>query len=255
VGTRVQDRVALVTGAGSGIGLAIAKALASEGAKVVACDLQPDGVQTFAESTPGALAVVGDASDKDDVEHSVQSALDAHGRLDILVNNAGVSYITPFLDMDDALWDKTMNVNLRGAYLHCKAALPHMLEQGAGKIVNMSSQSGKLGNSHYAAYCASKFGIIGLTQSLALEFGDQGINVNAVCPGVVFTPLWEAMLPDYAKKRGMQPEEVRPYMESKIPMKRLCDPDEVAKTVLFLASTDSDYMTGQSLNVTGGGLM
>ena len=119
----------------------------------------------------------------------------------------------------------------------------------------MSSQSGKSGNSHYTAYCASKFGIIGLTQSLAVEFAKEGIRVNALCPGVVFTPLWDQMIADYAKKRNIKPEEVKPYFESKIPMGRLCRPEDVAGVVAFLACSDSNYMTGQAINVTGGAIM
>ena len=130
-----------------------------------------------------------------------------------------------------------------------------MLPHRKGVILNMSSQSGKVGNSHYAAYCASKFGVIGLTQSLALEFAQSGIRVNALCPGVVFTPLWDKMLPDYAAKRNMKPEEVRPYLESKIPLGRLCTPEDVAQTAVFLASDDSSYLTGQALNLSGGSVM
>lgn len=122
-------------------------------------------------------------------------------------------------------------------------------------ILNMSSQSGKQGNSQYAAYCASKFGVIGLTQSLALEYAASGIRVNALCPGVVFTPLWEEMQTDYARKRGLKPEEVKRYLESKIPLGRLCDQRDVADLAVFLASDESAYMTGQAINVSGGTVM
>jgi NAD(P)-dependent dehydrogenase (short-subunit alcohol dehydrogenase family) len=159
--------------------------------------------------------------------------------------------------MAESLWDRTLTVNLKGTYLCCQAVLPEMVERGRGKIVNMSSQSGKKGNAQYAAYCASKFGIIGLTQSLAQEFAESGICVNAICPGVAFTDLWRSpeMLDRYAAKRGIQPEEVEGYFKSQIPLKRLCTPEDVARVAVFLASDESDYMTGQALNVTGGAEM
>ena len=254
--TRFEGRTALVTGAGRGIGRAIAEAFASEGANVVACDRDPASLERVGAALTSQAAqhleCLCDVSGARDVQETVAAAVAEFGAIDVLVNNAGVSHIAPFLDMDDEMWDRTIAVNLRGAYLLCKAVLPHMLAAGRGKIVNMSSQSGKTGNSQYAAYCASKFAIIGMTQSLALEFADRGININAVCPGVVFTPLWEAMLPDYARKRNMRPEEVKPYLESKIPLGRLGEPEDVAKAVLFLASEESNYMTGQAINVTGG---
>jgi NAD(P)-dependent dehydrogenase (short-subunit alcohol dehydrogenase family) len=130
-----------------------------------------------------------------------------------------------------------------------------MVTRKRGVVMNMSSQSGKVGNSHYAAYCASKFGIIGLTQSLAVEFAGAGIRVNALCPGVVFTPLWETMIEDYAAKRNMTPEEVWPYFEGKIPLRRLCTAEDVAGTALFLASDAAAYITGQAINISGGAVM
>ena len=119
----------------------------------------------------------------------------------------------------------------------------------------MSSQSGKAGNSNYEAYCASKFGIIGLTQSLSMEFARNGIRINALCPGVVFTPLWDEQLGDYAKKRDMKPEEVRPYLENKIPIERSCTPEDIASMAIFIASDEASYITGQSINLSGGVIM
>ena len=130
-----------------------------------------------------------------------------------------------------------------------------MVPRRRGIVLNMSSQSGKVGNSHYAAYCASKFGIVGLTQSLAVEFAQDGVRVNALCPGIVMTSLWDQMLGGYARKRNLKPEEVRPYLEKRIPMGRLCTPEDVARTAVFLASDDSAYVTGQAINVSGGAIM
>ena len=177
------------------------------------------------------------------------------GAIDILVNNAGVSYISPFLDCSQELWDKTININLKGTFNCCQAVISRMMPRKKGVVINMSSQSGKSGNSHYTAYCASKFGIIGLTQSLAIEFASEGIRVNALCPGVVFTPLWDSMIADYAKKRNMKPEDVKPYFESKIPMGRICTEKDVADMAVFIASDKASYITGQSINISGGAIM
>jgi sorbitol-6-phosphate 2-dehydrogenase len=153
------------------------------------------------------------------------------------------------------LWEQTLRINLKGAFIGCQAAIRRMLPRRQGVVLNMSSQSGKVGNSQYTAYCASKFGIIGLTQSLAVEFAGAGIRVNALCPGIVMTPLWDQMLGDYARKRKLKPEEVRPYLEKRIPLGRLCTPEDVARTAVFLASDESDYLTGEALNVSGGMVM
>jgi NAD(P)-dependent dehydrogenase (short-subunit alcohol dehydrogenase family) len=153
------------------------------------------------------------------------------------------------------LWDDTLRINLTGTFIGCREAIGRMRPRKRGVILNMSSQSGKKGSSHYAAYCASKFGIIGLTQSLAVEFASSGIRVNALCPGVVMTPLWRAMKEDYASKRGIKTEEVIPYLEKRIPMGRLCTPGDVAGVAVFLASDESAYITGEAINISGGQVM
>lgn len=252
---RLAGRVAVVTGGGGDIGAGICRAFAAEGAAVAVADLRPEAAQSVAKEIRGARAWAFDVSDGPSVEAAADEIEKSLGPIDIWVNNAGVSYVTPFLECSDEVWDETVRVNLRGAFIGCRAALRRMLPRRRGVILNMSSQSGKVGNSHYAAYCASKFGIIGLTQSLALEFAPEGIRVNAICPGVVFTQMWEGMLDGYARKRGLPPEEVRPYLESKIPLGRLCTPEDVAAVAVFLASDDAAYMTGQSVNVSGGTVM
>jgi NAD(P)-dependent dehydrogenase (short-subunit alcohol dehydrogenase family) len=196
-----------------------------------------------------------DVADRAAVEKAADDVEGTLGGLAVWVNNAGVSRIVPFFECSDEIWDLTLSVNLTGAFIGCQAAIRRMLPRGRGAVINMSSQSGKTGNSQYAAYCASKFGVIGLTQSLAMEFARSGIRINAICPGVVFTPLWEGMVDDYARKRNIRPQDVRPYMESKIPMGRLCDPLEVARTAVFLASDDAAYITGQAINLSGGAEM
>jgi NAD(P)-dependent dehydrogenase (short-subunit alcohol dehydrogenase family) len=256
---RLAGRVAVVTGGGSGIGAAICRAFASEGAIVAVTDLRLEAAEHVAAEIRAndgkAQAWAFDVSDSAAVEPAVDEIEAQFGPIDIWVNNAGVSYVTPFLECSEELWDQTQRINLRGTFIGCKAAIRRMVGRKRGVVLNMSSQSGRVGNSHYAAYCASKFGIIGLTQSLAVEFASEGIRVNALCPGVVFTPLWDGMIDDYARKRNIPPEEVRPYLESKIPLGRLCLPEDVARSAVFLASDEAAYMTGQAINISGGSVM
>ena len=256
---RLAGKVAVITGGGSGIGAAMCAAFAREGAAVAVTDLNLNAANQIAaaiQAAGGSAVAYGfDVSDTVGVEAAADAIEARLGPIAIWVNNAGVSFIVPFLECTRATWELTQRVNLTGAFVGCQAAVRRMLPRRQGSIVNMSSQSGRQGNSHYAAYCASKFGIIGLTQSLAIEFAGQGIRVNALCPGVVFTPLWDGMMADYAAKRNMAPEAVRPYLESKIPMGRLCTPEDVAQAAVFLASDESAYITGQALNVNGGGVM
>ena len=252
----MKDKVALITGSAQGIGKAIALEFAMEGAKVIVADLNFAEAQKTAVGIGKAgkefLAVKVNIRSRNEVRKMVGKAIAAFGRIDILVNNAGISEIAPFLETTDEIWEKILNVNLRGTFYCCQEVIPVMLKQKRGKIINMSSQSGKQANSWYAAYCASKFGIIGLTQSLALEFASSGINVNTVCPGVVFTSLWDRQLEQYAKKYNLKPEKVKDYLIKKIPLGRSATPEDVAKAALFLASSDSDYLTGQAINVSGG---
>ena len=253
---RLQNKVAIVTGAGSGIGKAIAEGFTNEGAKVAIADLNLEAATITTEAIgSAAIAVKVDVGDMKSVEAMIKQVEADLGPVDILVNNAGVSYITPFHECSEELWDKTIRINLKGAFNCCRTVITSMLARKTGVILNMSSQSGKSGNSQYTAYCASKFAIIGLTQSLAVEYAASGIRVNALCPGVVFTPLWDQMIADYARKRDMKPEEVKPYLESKIPMGRLCTEDDVAKAAIFLASEEASYITGQSINLSGGTVM
>jgi NAD(P)-dependent dehydrogenase (short-subunit alcohol dehydrogenase family) len=256
---KLSGKAAVVTGGGGGIGAAICRALAEEGAPVAVCDSRMDAAKAVADELRGrggsAEAWCFDVTDRAAVEKAAAAVEAAFGPLSIWVNNAGISRIVPFLECTDETWDRTIAVNLRGAFIGCQAAIRRMLPRSRGSIINMSSQSGKTGNSHYAAYCASKFGVIGLTQSLAVEFAKSGVRVNAVCPGVVFTPLWDGMVDDYARKRDMRAEDVKPYLASRIPMGRLCAPEDVARSVVFLASDDASYITGQALNVAGGAEM
>ena len=256
---RLKDRVAVVTGAGGGIGAEICRVFAREGARVAVADIRLEAARQIAGQIRETGAHAGawhfDVSERRAVESAADEIEQQLGPLDIWVNNAGVSRVVPFLDCSDEIWDTTLRINLTGTFIGCQVAVRRMLPRGRGVILNMSSQSGKVGNSHYAAYCASKFGIVGLTQSLAMEYARQGIRVNALCPGVVFTPLWDEQMADYARKRGIAPQEVRPYMEEKIPMGRTCSVQDVAYAAAFLASDEAAYITGQAINLSGGSVM
>jgi 3-hydroxybutyrate dehydrogenase len=256
---RLAGRSAVVTGGGSGIGAGICRAFAREGAPVGVADLNVEAARQVAAAIEGeggrALPLHADVTDAAAVSAVADEVERTFGPLEIWVNNAGISRVVPFLDCTEELWDATLRVNLKGAFLGSQAAIRRMLPRGRGVVLNMSSQSGKTGASQYAAYCASKFGVIGLTQSLALEYARSGIRVNAICPGVVFTGLWDEQLADYARKRGLPVDQVRPYLADKVPMGRLCTVEDVAGTAVFLASDEAAFITGQAVNVTGGLVM
>ena len=255
----LQNKCAVVTGGGRGIGKSVALRLAAEGARVAVLDMDPaNAAQTAAEINAmypeSAISVAVNVTDKAAVFQAAQNCVDAFGGLDIWVNCAGYSRIIPFLDHTEEIWDRTMDINVKGTFFCCQAAVTHMAAKG-GAIVNFSSQSGKKGTNSYAAYCASKFAIRGLTQSVAAEFAPMNIRCNCICPGVVLTPMWDAQLAGYAKKRNIAPEEVMPRFVKNTPLGRLCELDDITNLVVFLSSDRSSYMTGQSLNLTGGGCM
>ena len=257
----LSGKTALVTGGSRGIGRAIALRLAAQGADVA---LSYKGSTAAAEATVAevealgrrAVAIQADARSQEGAEAMVKATLEAFGRIDILVNNAGIAPSYPLVDFPEEKWDLTIAVNLKGYFLCGQAVARELVRQGRGGcIINISSKSGVRGSADNSAYCASKFGVIGLTQSLAVEVAPQGIRVNALCPGIVPTPMWDQQTVDYARKRGIKPEDVRGYLLAKIPMGRVCEPDEVASAAVFLASDDSSYVTGQSINLTGGAVM
>src|SRR6202167_480909 len=197
----------------------------------------------------GAIFILSDVRKADECRHVVQETLRAFGRLDILFNNAGIFYPHTIVDCSEQEWDLQMDVNLKGTFLMAKAVLPHMIEQRRGVIINNSSGWGIAGGDSAVAYCASKGGIVLLTKAMAIDHGGQGIRVNCICPGDVDTP----MLPDDARRRGL---DLDAYLAScaERPMGRIGTPDEIAKSVLFLASDDSSFMTGAALVVDGGGV-
>ncbi len=257
---KFEGMVAVITGGGSGIGAGIGKAFAQEGANVAFLDINSEGVCRSAAEAEAfhknrCLAIVTDVTGKASVERAFDEIDAAFGRIDILVNCAGISKIVPFFECDEKTWDMTLDVNLKGMFLCSQSAATRMVAQNSGIIINLSSQSGKAGTSSYQAYCASKAGVIGLTQSLAIELAKSSIRVNSICPGVVYTPMWDSQIKDYAKKRSMQPDQVMPYFESKIPLGRIGTIEDIAKLAIFLSSEDSSYITGQAINVSGGQIM
>ena len=261
---RLEGKVAIITGAGSGIGRGIALAFAKEGAKVVVNDVHGDNAKTVAKEIKAqgkeALDIEADVSRNDQVEKMVRKTLDAFGRIDVLVNNAGVGgeHVGPPLsNLTEEDWDITYEVNLKSLFLTCKAVMPHMIEQKSGKIINISSIAGKTGTPFIPHYSASKAGAISFTQSLARELAPHRINVNAICPGVIWTPLWEKVATHIAEnnpeRKGMEPRAVfEDIVERSVPMKTEQTPEDIAMTAVFLASNESNQITGQAINVDGG---
>ncbi len=240
----LQGRVALVTGAGSGIGAAVARRMAAEGAAVVAADVHPERTAELAADLGPAVTPVGaDVSEEEDVRRAVETA-EALGGLEILVNVAGIGSTTAAPETPLDVWERVMAVNARGTFLCCKHAIPPMAARGRGAIVNVASVAGLVGLRNRAAYCASKGAVIALTRALALDHVGSGIRVNAVCPGTVDTP-WVRRLVEEA---GESLDDLR----GRQLMRRLGTPDEVAEAVLYLAGERSSFVTGTALVIDGG---
>ncbi len=255
---RLEGRSALITGAGQGLGESLAGRLAAEGARVMIADLNAEAAERAAaairEAGGEAASVRANVTQEADVQTMVAAAVERHGGLDILVANAGVLKahdITEF-PLDD--WRFVLDVNLTGYFLCAREAARVMAPQKRGTIIQINSKSGKKGSFRNSAYAASKFGGIGLTQSLALDLAPYGVRVNAVCPGNLLDgTLWtQSLYEQYARKWGLTVEEVRKKYVDQVPLGRGCTYEDVANVVVFLASDESSYMTGQALNVTGG---
>lgn len=252
----MDGKVAVITGAASGMGSAMAHDFCRRGAKVALLDLNAErgeaAATSIAEEGGEALFLQVDVTDKAAIAAAAARVEEELGPITTWVNSAGVSKMVPFLESPEELWDLTMDVNLKATFLCCQVAVERMLEHGGGEILNMSSLSGKKPSSWQTIYCASKFGVQGLTQSIAKEFAGQGIRVNSICPGIVPTEMWDKLKYEYAKKRGLDPEEVLPYFKRNIPMHRLVELEDVLNAAVFLLTDASSYLTGQSINLTGG---
>jgi NAD(P)-dependent dehydrogenase (short-subunit alcohol dehydrogenase family) len=257
---RLKGKVAVVTGAGQGIGRHIALRLAHEGARLVLADINETGLQETESHLPTSggevLVVPTDVSLEASVQRMVSSTVERLGRLDILVNNSGIAGPTqPVENIDLVEWDAVMAVNVRGVFLCCKHVVPVMKTQRGGCIVNISSVTGKRALVRRAPYAASKMAVIGLTRTLAAELGEFGIRVNAICPGTISGPRQDSIVAAASKFTGKPVEEIMREKVAVSPLKRLVDPEYVAAMVAFLSSPDADVITGQDINVSAGQVM
>jgi len=243
---RINERVAVVTGGAQGIGEGICFRLAEEGAKVAIFDLKLAEAKKTAKEIEkaggAALALKVDVSKSSEVDSAVKQALSKFGKIDILVNNAGISLVSKVANMTDEIWDRTFAVNMKGIFLCCRAVIPHMKERKYGKIINLASILALRGGPYYAHYGATKAGVVAFTQGLAMELGPHNINVNAIGPGIIDTPM----------AAGDVELEYRQRLIKGIPMRRIGTPRDIANAALFLASDEAAYITGQCLYVCGG---
>jgi NAD(P)-dependent dehydrogenase (short-subunit alcohol dehydrogenase family) len=246
---RLKNKIAIITGAGSGIGRGIALAFVKEGAKVVVADWLDEGgketVEQVRKINGEAVFVKTDVSKAADIDKMTKACLEKFGRIDILVNNAGILKSSPLHETPEEDWDAVLNVNLKSVFLASKRVIPEMLKQGQGKIISIASIAGLVGFENLGPYCASKGGIIALTREMALEYAKSKINVNCIAPGVIKTSMTKDMLNDSAQKQGL---------EAQTPYPRLGEPEDIAMAAVYLASSESDFVNGHALVVDGGWL-
>jgi NAD(P)-dependent dehydrogenase (short-subunit alcohol dehydrogenase family) len=252
----LKEKVAIITGAGSGIGRGTALVFAEYGAKTVAVDLNLSAAAETANQcvSKGGFceAIQLDVTNNNEIESVFANVASKYGRIDILVNAAGIAIQNPVSKATEAEWDKTMDINLKAIFLTCKAALQYMVAEKYGKIVNVSSRSAKIGEENNAAYCASKAAVNMLTQVLALETARLGVNVNAICPSMVDTEMIRGAILRFSEEKKVDPEEFAKSWVSEIPMNRMASPEEVGEFIAFLCSEKSQFLTGSSYNIDGG---
>ncbi len=256
---RLKDRVAIVTGGAQGLGEALCYRLAKEGCFVTVSDIKYERAQEVAEKITReygrvAMAIKCDVTNEEDVKKMVEKTVERYGKLDIMIANAGILLAHDIIEFPLEDWKRVIDVNLTGYFLCAREAAKVMIKQRSGVIIQINSKSGKKGSFRNCAYSASKFGGIGLTQSIALDLAPYNVRVVAVCPGdLLDSPLWRDSLYDqYAKRWGISKEEVRERYLKQIPLGRACTYDDVANVVVFLASDEASYITGDAVNVTGG---
>jgi len=259
----LENQVALITGAGRarGMGRAAARKLAEHGADVVVTDLALDEIDFASLQETSRLAqeygvkstaIPADITDQEQVENCVSEVLARFGRIDILFNNAGISIGGPFLETPISVWLKTFDINLYGMVRFCRQVIPVMINQGGGAIINNSSLNGLGATPDTSAYTASKFAVIGLTKTLALEYASSNIRVNAVCPGIVDTDMGGELIEYVAETEGVSLEDARRSLASEVPFHRHALPEEIAEVVAFLASSKASYITGAAIPIGGG---
>ena len=247
----LAERIALVTGGGGGIGRAISLALAADGRAVAVADLREDAAAAVAEeverASGTALAVALDVTDGDSVGAAVERVTAELGPVDILVNNAGWDELRPFLETDEAFWDRVIEINFKGCLRLTRRVLGGMVDRRFGRLVNIGSDAGRVGSSLESVYSGAKGGVIAFTKTIAREVAGAGVTANAVCPGPTRTPMLEGMAAS-----GEKAERLVASLERAVPMRRLGEPEDVAAAVAFLASERAGYITGQTLSVSGG---
>jgi len=251
---RLKGQTAIITGGGQGLGEALALRLDKEGCNVVVADINKEAAENVAAKLTNGAAFQVDVTNEEQVEKMVDFTVEKFGTLDLMVCNAAILIAKPVTEFPANEWRKMIDVNLTGYFLCAKAAARVMIPRKKGNIIQINSKSGKKGSYKNSAYASSKFGGIGLTQSLALELAEHGIRVNAICPGnLLDSPLWvNSLFKQYAKNQGITEEEVRQKYLAQVPLGRSCQYEDVANVMVFLASDEASYMTGQAINVTGG---
>jgi len=247
----LSGRVGIVTGAGGGIGREIARRLTREGMVVAVLDRDSAAAEAAAAEI-GGLALAADVTSPKEVSRAVDTVLARLQRIDVLVNNAGIAWMGPAMDMPLEALQAMLRVNVEGVFIVTRAVLPHMMASRSGSVVNLASWAGKTGNANFAGYCASKFAVIGLTQALAREMAPHSIRVNAICPGIVVDTAMRSTIEVQQRHYGLPDTAER---EKSIPIGRVSVPDDVARIAAFLASDEASYMTGESINLSGGLLM
>jgi meso-butanediol dehydrogenase / (S,S)-butanediol dehydrogenase / diacetyl reductase len=250
---RLEGKVAIVSGGGTGIGAATARLFATEGAKVVVTGRRAEPLEEVATET-GGRAVAGDTADDDHVRAAVATAVEAFGGLDIVVANAGLGFGGAAADVDDERWDRTLDVNVTGAFRLTRAAIPALIERGGGSIVLVSSVNAFVSGTESAAYGTSKAAMLGLARSIAVDYGPWGIRANALCPGWVVTAMGDRAMDDLMTERGISANDAYALVTRHTPLRRPATADEIAACCLFLTSDESSIVTGTVLVADGGGL-
>ena len=250
----LQGKVAVVTGASQGLGEALAKRLDAEGCKVAVCDLNFEGAKAVADKLSDAIALNVNVTDFAQLQEAAKTVVEKWGTVDILICNAAIVKSGDIYSLTPEAFKLVTDINLNGYFNTVKAFAPIMLEKKSGSIIQINSKSGRKGSFKNGAYAGSKFGGVGLTQSLALEFAESGVRVNCICPGnLLNSPLWvNSLFKQYAANQGITEEQVREKYINQVPMKRSCEYVDIENAMVFLASDYSSYMTGQAINVTGG---